>query len=457
MYKKIILIAMLLLSSIIMYINPKVTTAASTYSFEQGDQYMPGAYDEQSESPTPYNWNRNSPYYSVKSNPTLKWELIFNEPVRGNPTIGSDGTIYIPSSEGFINAVNNDGTLRWRSVRDGISDRSIDLSTVIGEDRTLYTGNQAFNPDGTLKWVYGTDKIRNHTTALDSLGNVYFTGLQKLYSLDSKGNLNWSYHIAQNNIDYISSPSIGADGTIYIAYTSRIGTAEMLALNTDGTIKWKLEASSKGTFSSSFGGFGAITIGNDGTLYFGLEPDTLYAVNPNGTIKWTYESTEVILPMVTIGIDGSIIFGTMDRHLHALNEDGTLNWKSDPTALPTNSPIVDKNGNIFFITGTNVEAITSTGKHLWSYKLGGISGSSLAIGKDGTIYVASTKKLTAITGDIQRDLNYCEISIDLKNLTEDDLNTQEKINKSRQELDILQSELDKIKNKLDEAESNIKK
>ncbi|USK57809.1 PQQ-binding-like beta-propeller repeat protein (plasmid) [Cytobacillus solani] len=171
------------------------STDAATGSFGQGYQYLSGLYDLQSESPTPYNWTRNSPYYSVETNPRIKWTIDLGALVRGNPTVGADGTIYVPTADGYINSVNNDGSFKWKYHHKGIStDSKMGLSAVIGKDGVLYSGNHAIYPDGTEKWVAKVDSTwYQKTAALDSNGNIYFTSVGGLYSIDKNGNTNWKY------------------------------------------------------------------------------------------------------------------------------------------------------------------------------------------------------------------------------------------------------------------------
>ena len=85
--------------------------------------------------------------------------------------------------------------------------------------------------------------------------------------------------------DQNASPSIGADGTIYIGTvgcSTSSGTCYVYAINPDGTVKWKFKTD--GYYGRVFT---APAVGPDGTVYaVGLDPATLYAINPTGTLKW---------------------------------------------------------------------------------------------------------------------------------------------------------------------------
>jgi len=100
-----------------------------------------------------------------------------------------------------------------------------------------------------------------------------------------------------------SSPAIGSDGTVYVK-----PMFDLYAINPDGTLKWR---------NSTLGIFNSPAIGSDGTIYVGsgdyrgyiqkpadVEPVKryLYAINPDGTLKWRY-STNGVLNSAAIGSD----------------------------------------------------------------------------------------------------------------------------------------------------------
>lgn len=185
----------------------------------------------------------------------------------------------------------------------------------------------------------------------------------------------------------------------------------------EGELKWRYKTTGKGISYSA--------IGSDGTIFFGSFLDAIYAVNPNGKLKWRYN---IIMPVTNpvISADGTIYFGS-DFYLYAINQNGTLKWYSDPMAevsspaigidstiyvstwdfllealnqvygssiwvykVPGNlfiSPIIDSNGIIYAGSKDScVYAITPGCSLKWHYKTDGYISSNLAIGNDNTIY-----------------------------------------------------------------------
>ena len=64
-------------------------------------------------------------------------------------------------------------------------------------------------------------------------------------------------------------------------------------------------------------------IGADGTIYFGSHDKNFYALKPDGTIRWTFATGGQIISSPAIGADGTIYFTSTDGNLYALNPDGS--------------------------------------------------------------------------------------------------------------------------------------
>jgi len=160
-------------------------------------------------------------------------------------------------------------------------------------------------------------------------------------------------------------------------------------------------------------------IGNDGTIYcsgydFGSK---LYAVNPNGTIKW--ESTNGgLCSHPAIGNDGTI-YSTSDEQLFATNMDGSLKWKYSLNRIVyyfAGDPYIGNNETIYAVTGGTAAlmAFDANGALKWLYRdfnafNDGIK-NVLSIGSDGTVYISvassSGNTIQAITESGQRKWAY---------------------------------------------------
>ena len=140
-----------------------------------------------------------------------------------------------------------------------------------------------------------------------------------------------------------------------------------------------------------------IVIGNDGTLYFGDEDWDIYALNPDGTLKWKYRTGGDITSSPAIAEDGTIYVGSEDHYLYAVySNNGTRKWKFNANhAIISSSPAIAEDGTIYFGTmwslgdGGKIHAVNPDGTEKWRYQIGGTILSDPAIGDDGTIYIGS--------------------------------------------------------------------
>ena len=97
----------------------------------------------------------------------------------------------------------------------------------------------------------------------------------------------------------------------------------LYAINPNGTLRWKFQIGKdiwKHVNSLP-------AIGSDGTIYIGSGDNNLYAIYPNGTLKWKFEINDNIMSPV-IGSDGTIYVGSNDNFLYAIGKPNldNNNW-----------------------------------------------------------------------------------------------------------------------------------
>ena len=202
------------------------------------------------------------------------------------------------------------------------------------------------------------------------------TGLSPYDTSDNPGKLRWKFKTEYYVLS--SSPAIGSNGIIYI------GSADhyLYAINPNGTLKWK--------FQTGYELYSSPAIDSDGTIYVGSDDHYLYAINPDGTLKWKFHTGDAVFSSPAIGNDGTIYVGSTDHYLYAINPDGTLKWKFQTGYYVSSSPAIDSDGTIY--VGSNdyyLYAINPDGTLKWDFQTGDGVPSSPAIGGDGTIYVGS--------------------------------------------------------------------
>jgi len=196
-------------------------------------------------------------------------------------------------------------------------------------------------------------------------------------------NLKWTFTL---DAGATNSPAIASDGTLYVCASN--GGQRLYAINPDGTEKW-----SNPTWRNMNS---TPAVGSDGTIYV-VQAGDLAAYYPDHTHKWSYAVGEFIYSHPAIGPDGTIYF-TANNKFYAIKDNGSSAghiWiKTVPGTFTGSSPAIatsgPSSGTIYVGTWDYLYAFTSTGDPKWSYNIVSLLHStSPAIGADGTIYINS--------------------------------------------------------------------
>ncbi len=310
------------------------------------------------------------PYDTSTNNGNLEWKFKTGEKIWSSQAIGSDGTIYTGSRDRYLYALNPDGTLRWKFKTGGwiVSSPAVASDgTVYAGSRDEYF--YAINPDGTLKWKVETGDVIYSSPAVASDGTIYvganinhvdiFNFLQSyLYALNPDGTLKWKFKAGRR---IQTSPAIAPDGTIYVGSNDW----HLYALNPDGTLKWKYRTS-HWIISASVS---SPAISLDGTVYVASWDGYLSAISPDGTLKWTFKTgwpgagpfqhllkkppawmtagLDEITSSPVISLEGTIYIGSNNNYLYALHPDGTLKWKFGTGDGIFSSPRISPDGTVY--------------------------------------------------------------------------------------------------------------
>lgn len=319
---------------------------------------------------TIYAGTENKKLYAILPNGTLKWEIVVEDTIY-YIVAGSDGSIYAGSVNGKLYAFDSSGSKRWEFAREGSLTGSDKLATfvrfrfkslAIGADDTIYAGGAnklyAIHPDGTKKWEFTTDGEVSHP-AVGADGTVYVgTEAGKLYAIKPNGEQKWSTAFAKNSIVF-NPPAVGADGTVYVEIFASSGDT-IHAVRQDRTTKW----------SQNYKTYSAPAAGADGTLYIWADMKLL-AVNPSGTLKWAMEAGKPYLADKSLMTARLPFFAT---------------------------PRLGADGMIYAAAKTldTIYAVNPDGNVEWQYYAKGAGNYSPAVGKDGIVYVASSRSLLAL-------------------------------------------------------------
>jgi len=142
-----------------------------------------------------------------------------------------------------------------------------------------------------------------------------------------------------------SSPAIGADGTIYVGSKDN----NLYAINSDGSLKWSFTTGDMVRSSP--------TIGADGTIYVGSDDNNLYAINPDGSLKWSFTTGDDVFSSPAIGADGTIYVGSFDGKLYAIAEEEEKEYDLTISSTAGGSVTAPGDGTFTYIPGTGVNLV----------------------------------------------------------------------------------------------------
>jgi outer membrane protein assembly factor BamB len=212
--------------------------------------------------------------YRISPEGEVRWHWPTTSPEPGEqrakhvfstPVVTSEGLVIFGSQDGFVTAVDGEGTQLWRH-RVGAD---VDGTPAVGLDGTIYVGADdgsvhALHPDGSVRWRFMTQR------------------------------------------DIRSGIAVGDDGTLFVGSFD----GHLYGLDPDGNVRWMVPTG--GPIASS------PVIDASGTIFFGSRDERLYAVRPTGDVSWVLDFPARVDSSVSITPAGTLVVGCDDGHLRAL-------------------------------------------------------------------------------------------------------------------------------------------
>jgi len=204
------------------------------------------------------------------------------------------------------------------------------------------------------------------------------------------GDVLWKYKV--NTGWGITPPAIDFEGKIYVVGE---GNAELYAINPDGTLCWSYNHGITGSDEH-------VIIGKDEEIYLvcnWYQRHFIHSFDAEGNLKWRKEIEHYCFPAVAS--DGSLILWMYDGYLYSYDQFGTLNWSKfavnpAPGCNNANYPTIGIGGTIYCLRGDGeLRAFDRNGNQIWIYRppeywydrwWEWAETSTPAIGNNGTIY-----------------------------------------------------------------------
>ncbi len=321
--------------------------------------------------------------HAINPDGTVKWSTYLGTGTRGGVAIDAEGFLYVAGQNGNLFAVDSSlGEIQWTFEVPGGAGYSSHIfsSPAIGPDGTIFVGSiggdiQALDRNGNVKWqknIYRHNGDYNlfwsNSPTIGTNGNIYiqsssrtYVNTGNLFAFDyHTGELKWSYPVGGS---LNATPTVGDNGVIYTGGYHKDSGGNYFAFVDHGSsyeILW--------TFKMGYA---------DGTTSAALAPDgaALYlrATLPSppnndhelvkldaisGELYWSKRLIPAGGGVPIVGADGTIYLGTLgspwlphSESAIALNpDDGSIMWEYYLGAPIWNTPAIDKNGTLYMPT-----------------------------------------------------------------------------------------------------------
>jgi outer membrane protein assembly factor BamB len=273
---------------------------------------------------------------STNGLPAADWSRSLGSPILSSPCVGLDGTIFVGTNNGYMNALDgSNGNILWRRK----TGARVTSSPVISKNGILYFGSVDKNiyaldaTNGNVIWTYKTAGAVTSSPLLSADGNVYVGSYDRyLYALNkATGTLAWRYK-TPGAIE--SSPTINSTGILFIGSND----GSLTAIDTQTHLKvWSYLTDDRIHSSPAL---------NDSKVYFGSFDGYVYALDQsNGNLVWRYLTDWTITSSPSIDSVGTVLIGSDDGFLNALDgKTGTLKWNYAASDSVASSPAIDPYG-----------------------------------------------------------------------------------------------------------------
>lgn len=258
--------------------------------------------------------------------------------------------------------------------------------------------------DGAQPWSFQTSKGIFSTPVIDQDGNVFIGSADTyFYILSPKGDVIWSFKTGEI-IDSAAVLSRDESGTPYVTLPSGDGFLYHFDISklSQPKLVWKYDARSNPHPSGKgYDWFEAnVTIGPDGDFYAGNTNWNYYALNGDGTYKWSFPAGNMNWSIASFDKEGDMYWSSLDFTMRKMDkETGDIIWRKRTLGFNVSSMALTDHDLVVagsfdnYIYGLD----TKTGKNRWTFKTDGhVYGSPAISAKDQlnrkvpAIYAAST-------------------------------------------------------------------
>jgi len=215
---------------------------------------------------------------------------------------------------------------------------------------------------------------QNHVWPMEK-NDAQRTGRSMYDSSQNKGGEKWKFFVEYECLEGVA---IDKDDIVYVAAP----LDGLYAIYPNGTVKWKYD------FEGFDFEYQTPTIAPDGTIYIATSNDHVYAFYPNGTLKWVLNIGGNFFTTPAVDSQGTIYVSTQEGFMYAITTKGTIQWERNLSDWASDVAL-DAEENIYFYGAYNnsLTCLNPDGSIKWVHDnlVNILSGP--VIGDDGSIYL----------------------------------------------------------------------
>jgi len=212
----------------------------------------------------------------------VNWTKPVGAAVYSSPAIGPDGNLYFANADGYLYAVDPSGNHLWHRF---VGDAGY-ASPAIGTDGIIYIATSgsdasllAVKPSGKIIWSQTIGGGTNGAPAISPSGKIYLIDQESvLRAFTIDGSPLWTYAAPGIVSAAWSSPIVDGAETIYFTGRTAGYDIYLLAVNADGTERWRSRVPWGLVATPAIGPGGQIYTGGGTVSSFVPEPSPLLAL-----------------------------------------------------------------------------------------------------------------------------------------------------------------------------------
>jgi hypothetical protein len=311
------------------------------------------------------------------------------------------GALLVPAT---AMSLGSQGVVQWRFQ---VSGQYVLERPAVGPDGGVVVASStgdvySLTAAGDLRWVVRSAGASGGPS-IGADGTVYVASMSTVTAIAANGSVRWTFTEPSFGQGVIAGPTVGPDGKIYVL--SDYGGLGAFALSPAGQLLWSNPGNP--TFAEN-GQLGAEIVFGSGRLYAAFDErsiamSTMFGVSLAGAQQWARPLAGSDDPFMqqqrqpATGLDGSLYLtgmgGANGWSLYRVDPgSGALLWNYSP--WPSNgmsAPAVGPDGSVYFSRSLGyLESVTPAGKSRWTFFDGSIFDHP-AVSPDGSVVVAGVR------------------------------------------------------------------